>query len=389
MQNYDVIIIGAGAAGLSAAAASLNSGRRVAVLDMGASPARKVMVSGGGRCNLTNLDTGAHRYFGQNPDFVRGAIARVKPSDVLHWAHGHGIDVVEKSTGQFFCAPPGAGAVVNALMQDARGADFCWENAVEDVTKVDAQFIIKTSTDTFYSSRLIIATGGISFPALGVSDIGHKIAKQFGHKIIPQRPALCALITDVFGSELTGISLTVQIKIGKSVICDDMLITHSGIGGPAIYRATVRDLDSDMHIDLLPDIDIYSILKGAKQSRGRQQIHTILSDYLPTRFARWITRGFDKNIADYQDTDILHISTRVKDTIVPRDKIKLSGMSGAEVCRGGVDTSEVSSKTMESKLCPGLFFAGEVLDIAGDLGGFNLHWAWASGRVAGENAGLE
>ncbi len=386
MKKYDVIIIGGGAAGLAAAGVLVARTRRVAVIDMGARPARKVMVSGGGRCNITNMDAGAHRYFGDNPNFVRGAMSRVTPRDILDWAHGHGIKTVEKAAGQYFCGDGGAAAVVTALQNDARGADFYFDTAVDSVVHNGDEFILNSN---FSAQRIIIATGGVSFPQIGVSDAGYKIAKSFGHKIIPPRPGLCAIVTGAFDASLAGLSTMADIKIGRAVIRDSLLFTHNGIGGPAAYRATVRNLDADMHINLVPDVNIFDVLRDAKRTRGRAQIATVLSEYVPVRLARWIAGGFDKNVADYSDQDLRVVAARANDIVIARDKIKLTGMAGAEVCRGGIDTRDVSSKTMESKLRPGLFFAGEVLDVAGDLGGFNLQWAWASGRVAGEFAATE
>ncbi len=386
MKKYDVIIIGAGASGLTAAATAQASGRRVAVLDMGASPARKVMVSGGGRCNLTNMDAGVHRYFGNNPDFVRGAMARVSPKDILDWAAAHDIHTTQKAPGQYFCGDGGAAAVVQALIQDARGADFFWGTNVQAVRHDGERFIVDTGTGDFGASRIIVATGGVSFPTLGVSDVGYKIAKSFGHKIVPPRPALCAIATNKFDSELAGLSTAAEIKIGRNIIRDSLLFTHNGIGGPCTYRATVRNLDADMHINLMPDVDAFQVLRAAKRTHGRQLIHNILSEYVPMRLARWMARGLDKNVADYADNNLHIVAARANDVVIPQNEIKLIGMSAAEVCRGGVDTRDVSSKTMESKTRPGLFFAGEVLDVAGDLGGFNLHWAWASGRIAGGSA---
>lgn len=383
MKKYDVIIIGAGAAGLSAAAVALSRGRRVAILDMGNVPARKISVSGGGRCNFTNNAVAANRYFGNNPDFVRSAIARVKPNDILNWARQNNIKWTEKSPGQYFCVD-GANVIVDALMHNARGADIWTSTVVTGVSRNLTGFLIQSDQGDFAAQSVIVATGGISFSALGVSDIGYKIAKQFGHKIIPVRPALCAIATHVFASDLSGISVDTEICIGREKIRDYMLFTHFGVGGPAIYRATVRDFN-DIIINMAPDTNIFDILRRAKTSNGRKSVAGILSETLPNKLAKWICSA-PGHIADYKDSELQKIAEKVNHVVIPRNDITLHGMPSAEVVRGGVDTSQISSKTMESMICPGLFFAGEVIDIAGDLGGFNLHWAWASGRVAGENA---
>lgn len=383
MKKYDVIIIGAGAAGLSAAAVALSRGRRVAILDMGNVPARKISVSGGGRCNFTNNAVAANRYFGNNTDFVRSAIARVKPNDILNWARQNNIKWTEKSPGQYFCVD-GANVIVDALMHNARGADIWTSTVVTGVSRNLTGFLIQSDQGDFAAQSVIVATGGISFSALGVSDIGYKIAKQFGHKIIPVRPALCAIATHVFASDLSGISVDTEICIGREKIRDYMLFTHFGVGGPAIYRATVRDFN-DIIINMAPDTNIFDILRRAKTSNGRKSVAGILSETLPNKLAKWICSDTG-HIADYKDSELQKIAEKVNHVVIPRNDITLHGMPSAEVVRGGVDTSQISSKTMESMICPGLFFAGEVIDVAGDLGGFNLHWAWASGRVAGENA---
>ena len=383
MKQYDVVIIGAGAAGLAAAAVAVERGRRVAMFEMGNVPARKVMASGGGQCNITNSAVAYNRYFGENPNFVRGAIARVKPDDILNWARAHKIKLVEKDAGRYFCAN-GAQDVVNALLRDAHGTDIFVKTTVTDINPHSGNFTVSTAHGDYLAQSVIIATGGVSFATLGVSDFGHKIAKKFGHKIIPVRPALCAIATNTFSPELAGISVNAQITVGKEKIKDSMLFTHFGIGGPAIYRATVRDQDN-LIINIAPDVDVFECLRNAKTSDGRKTVAGILSGILPVRVAKWICPD-TRHIADFRNDELSQIARRINNIFISRKDIKLHNLASAEVVRGGVDTSQISSKTMESKLCPGLFFVGEVLDVAGDLGGFNLHWAWASGRVAGQNA---
>ncbi len=385
MKKYDIIIIGAGAAGLSAATFARKRGKHVAILEMGATPARKVMISGGGRCNITNTDANHTRYFGENPNFVRGALSRVSAYDIIEWAKEKKLSLIEKTPGRYFCKN-GANAVVDALIHDVRGVDIFYNTNVKSVQKTADEFIINTNQNTFCATSVIVATGGISFDSLGVSDIGYKIAKTFGHKIIPVRPALCALSIPNAPSELMGVSMGAEIKIGKIKLHDSLLFTHFGIGGPLAYRASVRDIHDGIVINLIPNVDVQKILCDAKRVSGKKNIANILTQYLPNRVAKWITANDTRNIADIKDTEIAEIATRITNIVIPGKKIKLYNMASAEIVRGGVDTHEISSKTMESALCKGLFFAGEVMDVAGDLGGFNLQWAWASGRVAGQNA---
>ena len=385
MKLYDIAIIGAGAAGLSAAAVAVRQNKSVLILDMGDKPARKVLASGGGKCNITNTAASADRYFGNNKNFVRGALSRVTPYDILQWCESHKLNLYEKTPGRYFCAD-GAAAVVDALRSDAQMASFVYKTNVLSLTKSNDLFSISTDNGNYNAKSVIIATGGISFGTLGVSDAGYKIAKSFGHQIIPVRPALCAIKTKRFDSELSGISIPVEIHVENESINDDMLFTHFGIGGPAVYRATVRDISAGIIINMCPGKDIVKILKQAKQTNGRNLISTVLAQHLPMRLVRFIIGDKNRNIADFRDTEIKDIASQIQACTIECSDIVLHNMNSAEIVRGGVSTDKISSKTMESLLCPGLLFAGEVIYVSGDLGGFNLHWAWASGRVAGQNA---
>ena len=385
VKQYDIVIIGAGASGLMAAGTAIKRDKTVAVIDMGDRPARKVAVSGGGNCNITNTDANYTRYFGKNPNFVRGALARFTPYDTLDWAKQHKIKLYEKTTGRYFCEN-GASTVVDALIKDANSADFLWNTTVLDVTHNNNLFCIQTSTSDLYAKSVIVATGGTSFPTLGVSEIGLKIAKKFGHKIVPIRPGLCGLVIKDAISDFSGISINAQIRIGKNKINDDLLFTHFGIGGPLSYRASLYEMENGITINLTPDINLYDVLKKSKQIDGRKKALSVLSEYIPIRIAKYILKEDTRNIADIKDSELEQITFNIQNIHISGDKIKRHSLSSAEVIRGGVSTEEISSKTMESKLCHGLFFTGETIDIAGDLGGFNLQWAWSSGFVAGSNA---
>ncbi len=381
MMKFDVIIIGAGAAGLVATGTAVRRGRSVAVLDMGAQPGRKIMASGGGKCNITNTAASRDRYFGKNPDFVRGALSRRSAQDILDWAKLHNIKLYEKTPGRYFCSD-GAAVVLDALMHDAKGAKFFYNTEISSIQKKNGVFIV----NEMQSESIILATGGISFSALGVSDAGYKIAKSFGHKIVSPRPGLCALSITDWNSNLAGVSIPAQITIGKRTIDDSLLFTHFGIGGPLAYRISLHNIQNGIKLNLCPNVDLIALLKTAKQQNGRRTLANVLATCMPARIAKWIAHDDARNIADIRDSELIKVAQNATEIFIPGDRIGYHSMASAEVTYGGVDTCDISSKTMESKLCPGLFFAGEVIDITGDLGGFNLQWAWASGFVAGENA---
>jgi len=382
MKTYDVIIIGAGAGGLKTATELRVRKKSVLIIDMGNTPARKVAISGGGKCNFTNMSADYTHYVGKNPNFVRSALTQFSPSNTLDWVKRHKIKYYEKEPGRFFCETS-ADDIVNALIQDIGNTPIKYNTNVIDVAKDNNIFTIKTNHGEFQSESLVVATGGLSYPNMGVSNIGHSIAKKFGHKIEPVRPALCAMKTKAFNSELAGISLPVEIKIGKRIIRDDLLITHFGIGGPAIYRLSLFDTDK-FTINLAPDLDIEKLLLNAKRINGKKSLTNIVAEVLPQKLARFICNNDARNVADYKNSEIKEIAHRIIQFEI--NDAKPIGMQSAEVTAGGISVDKISSKTMESLLCPKLFFVGEVMDITGDLGGFNLQWAFASGFVAGKNA---
>ena len=386
MRKYDIIILGAGAAGLSAAAVAVKRKKSVAVIDIGDKPGRKIAVSGGGRCNFTNMAASHNRYFGQNPNFVRSAIARIRPDDILNWVYSHNIKAFEKTPGQWF-SKDGAYKILYALLKEICDADLLLNTNIIDIEKISDTFVIQTSEGKFAADSVIVATGGVSYPNLVVSDIGYKIAKKFGHKIIPPCPALGPLVLKNAETDLAGISVkNVEVKVGKTIIRDDMLFTHNGVGGPAIYKASIHINNHDMTINLLPEVNVFEWLKKEKNINGKKSVSGILATKIPAKIAQSITKKSTKNIADYKDIELKEIADKVNCMYIPKGDVRHHGMATAEVTRGGVSTDKISSKTMESELCKKLYFAGEVLDITGDLGGFNLHWAFASGRVAGQNA---
>lgn len=379
MTVYDTIIIGAGAAGLMAATQLHKRKKSVLIIDMGDVPARKIAISGGGNCNFTNLRADYTHYFGKKPRFACSALAQFAPADTLNWVKSHAIAYIEKEPGRFFCKN-GAKDIINALLQDIDNTEIKYNSDLLNIEKTNDLFAVKTTNGDFLAKSVIIATGGVSYPNLGTSNIGHIVAKKFGHKIEPIRPGLCAIKTKSLSPELAGISLPVEIQINKHKIGDDLLFTHFGIGGPAVYRATLID-SKQMTIDFAPNTNVFELLKHAKRANGKKSVANVIADILPNKLAHFFITSNAKNIADYKDNELLQIANKIKQFEIP-DATAI-GFQSAEVTVGGVSTDKISSKTMESQICSGLYFVGEVIDIAGDLGGYNLQWAFASGYVAG------
>ncbi|MFQ6704106.1 MAG: NAD(P)/FAD-dependent oxidoreductase [Alphaproteobacteria bacterium] len=381
MKTFDTIIIGAGAAGLMAAIQLTQRKKSILILDMGDNPARKVAISGGGNCNFTNMRADYTHYFGKNPRFVMSALSQFSPRDTLNWVKSHDIEYVEKEPGRYFCKN-GANEIVNGLLCDIGNTPIKYNTNVIDLEKTGDIFVMKTDNGVFNALSVIVATGGVSYPHLGVSDIGQKIAKKFGHKIEPVRPALCAIKTKSFGTDLAGISLPVEITVGKQKIADNLLFTHFGIGGPAVYRATVIN-SKEMVINFAPEIDAFETLKNLKQKNGKKSVSNIIATILPNKLAHFLCDD-TRNIADIRDSELKQIANTINHFEI-NDGTAI-GFQSAEVMIGGISTDKISSKTMESVLCAKLYFVGEVLDVAGDLGGFNIQWAFSSGFVAGNNA---
>lgn len=381
MKTFDTIIIGCGAAGLMSATVLSRRKKSVLILDMGDSPARKVAISGGGNCNFTNMRADYSHYFGKNPRFVVSGLSQFSPKDTLDWVKSHGTEYIEKEPGRYFCKN-GAKEIVNALLQDIGSTSIKYNTNVIDVEKRDDIFIIKTDHGDFNALSVIVATGGVSYPHLGVSNIGQTIAKKFGHKIEPPRPALCAIKTKAFDKDLAGISLPVEITVNNHKITGDLLFTHFGIGGPVTYRATLIN-PKEMIVNFAPDMNAFEILKSGKQKNGRKSVSNIIATIIPNKLAHFLCDDA-RNIADFRDGELKQIATRINHFEI-NDGVAV-GFQSAEVMMGGVSVDKISSKTMESKLCAKLYFVGEVLNIAGDLGGFNIQWAFSSGFVAGQNA---
>jgi len=385
----DVIIIGAGASGLMCAAACARRGRSVLVLDHSEQVGAKILVSGGGRCNFTNHHVAAEHYLSSNPAFCKSALARFTPRDFLSLVEQHNIRYYEKEAGQLFCQVSSRAVLTMLLKEcDKAGAQVLPKHQVTTIEK-NGHFELTTGHGTFTSQSLVIATGGLSYANLGATDLGHRIAKQFGLKIVPPKPGLVPLTLKPDDQrlirDLAGISLDTIVSCKGKPYRGNILFTHRGLSGPAVLQASSHWTPGErIVIDLLPDIDIHAVFQEKRSSKMEMQ--NLLAAYFPKRFAQvwcelYIT---SKPLNQYSEKDLCMIAGMLHAwEIAPRST---EGYRVAEVTVGGVDTAELSSKTMEAKKVPGLFFIGEVMDVTGELGGYNLHWAWASGHAAGEFA---
>jgi predicted Rossmann fold flavoprotein len=383
-QSFDVIVLGGGAAGLLCAAEAGQGGKRVLLIERNAAVGRKIEISGGGRCNFTNLGASPDNYLSQNPDFCRSALARYTPWDFVALVEKHGIRYHEKTLGQQFCDGSSREIIEMLLKECANGGvDVRSGIEVDDVEKVD-RFRVTTSQGVFESAALVIATGGLSFPKLGATNFGYRIARKFGLRVTAIRPALVPLTFDVKDQPLqalSGVSLQVKTAIDGATFREGMLVTHRGLSGPAILQiSSFWREGSAISIDLLPDADAAEMLLLAK-SEKRELTPTLAREW-PRRFADlWCDlNGPAKPLAQCKDADLRELGRRIN--AWPFQAAGSEGYAKAEVTLGGVDTTELSSKTMEARNIPGLFFIGEVVDVTGWLGGYNFQWAWASAVAA-------
>ncbi len=385
----DVIVIGAGAAGMMAAIAAGKRARRVTVLDHARMPGEKIRISGGGRCNFTNLDAGPKNYYSANPHFCKSALARYTPQDFLKLVEAHRIAWHEKTLGQLFC-DGSAKEIVAMLLAEmgAAGAELKTGVEILGVERLAEQYRVETPDGVFAAPALIVATGGKSIPKMGATGLAYKIAEQFGLSVTETRPALVpftlepGLLSDL--SELAGLSCEAEIRCGKTVFREAMLFTHRGLSGPSVLQISAVWREGDaIRIRMEPDVDVLAALKSARAANGKQALSTTLASILPARLSKYIAdkQGAPGHLADQSDK----VLSRVAEAVV-NWTIKPAGTEGyrtAEVTLGGIDTSELDSKTMEAKHAPGLYFIGECVDVTGWLGGYNFQWAWASGHAAG------
>ena len=384
-MRFDVIIIGAGAAGLFCAIEAGKRGRKVLVIEHNAQVGRKILISGGGRCNFTNKDVKPENFISQNPHFCKSALARYTSQDFVELVKRHRIEFYEKKLGQLFCRESSR-QIVEMLLAECRNAkvEIRTNCSVKNLDK-NRRFTIETSQGSFQSESIVIATGGLSFPKIGATDFGYETAKQFGLKIVPTRPALVPLIfaDGKNFSRLAGISVDANVSFGKIAFRENILFTHRGLSGPAVLQiSNYWQKEKPVSIDLMPDANALEVLETNKTSK--QNLDNFLSKFLPNRFTEIFTsENFpNKPVSQLSKKETEKISGELNNWQVKFGETE--GYHKAEVTLGGIATDELSSQTMEAKKVSGLYFIGEVVDITGWLGGYNFQWAWASGFAAGQ-----
>ena len=397
-MHYDIAVIGAGAAGMMCAATAGRLGRSVVLIDHAKTLGEKIRISGGGRCNFTNTGTLPANFISQNPDFCRSALARYTPADFIALVRSHGIAFHEKHKGQLFCDGPSEQIIAMLRAEcDAAGVLLRLPCTVGSVARADGGYELATGAGPIRCRRLVIATGGLSIPAIGATDFGHRIARQFGLKIVEPRPALVPLTfaQDAWAPfvQLAGVSVEVEIATGKGRTAgrfiEDLLFTHRGLSGPAVLQiSSYWNPGEPIVINLVPGVAVEESLLSQKQ-RNAGRVSAALAAWLPRSLAEgWVAAVApelaDRRLADTPDRALRALAQSLSAwSLVPGGT---EGFRKAEVTRGGVDTRELSSTTMEAKKAPGLHFIGEVVDVTGWLGGYNFQWAWASGVAAGRAA---
>lgn len=389
MNSYDVIIIGAGAAGLMAAAVAGKRGRRVLVIDHAKKMAEKIRISGGGRCNFTNIHTKPENFLSQNPHFSRSALGRYKPADFVGLVNRHNIKWHEKKLGQLFC-DDSAQQIIDMLVTECAdsGVTIRMDARIDAVVAQDNGYGVQTQAGDFDAPRLVIATGGLSVPKIGATRFGYDIARQFGLDVVPTRAGLVPLtFTDDIAQlckDMTGLSVEARVRFEKTAFAEGLLFTHRGLSGPSILQISSYWRDGEeLAIDLADGIEVMAFLKAQKKDSPKQEIYNAVSAMIPKRLAQALCAQVEAagRLADCPDKKLAALAALVKDW-----RVRPNGSEGyrtAEVTLGGVDTKHLSSQTMEVKTQPGLYFIGEVVDVTGHLGGFNFQWAWASGNAVG------
>ena len=378
-QTFDVVVLGAGAAGLMCAIRAGQRGRKVLLLDHAEKVGKKILISGGGRCNFTNRDARPEAFVSANPHFCKSALARYTQHDFIALVEKHGIAWHEKTLGQLFCDGSARQIVAMLLAEaDAVGVDVRVAHRITGIEKSD-RFTVRTDHGDFGAASVVLATGGLSIPKMGATGFAHDIARRFGLTITETRPGLVPFTARV--PDIAGVSLDVVASLGRTRFREAMLFTHRGLSGPAILQiSSYWRPGQEIAIDLLPERDAATFLKGRKQLRPKAELRNIVGDMMPDRLAQALAP--EGVIGERRDKDLEALAAELK-----RWHVTPTGTEGyakAEVTVGGIDTAELSSKTMEARKVPGLYAIGEAVDVTGWLGGYNFQWAWSSGWVAGE-----
>ena len=389
-NDFDVIIIGAGAAGLMCGIVAGKRHEKVLVLDHANKIAKKILMSGGGRCNFTNLYVEPENFIAHNPHFCKSALSRFNQWDFINMVEQHNIPYHEKKLGQLFCDRKSSDIVKMLVVEaQASAVEIRTHCTVSEVSKEEDFYLLQTTLGDYKTKSLVIATGGLSIPTMGASGFGYDIARQFGHSILATRAGLVPFIFNekqlVQFDGLAGLSTDVSVEVNGQSFRENMLFTHKGLSGPAILQISSYWKPGDtININLLPNINLAEHLKKQQILKPKSALSTVLSELLPKKLAHRLVMLWCpiKNMADYSYIELENIAAKFNQWhFKPADT---EGYRTAEVTLGGVNPEEISSKTMESSLVKGLYFIGEVIDITGHLGGFNFQWAWASGAAAGE-----
>ena len=390
MQTFDAVVIGAGAAGMMCAAQAGKRGRRVLVMDHAPAAGEKIRISGGGRCNFTNLHAAPDRFLSANPGFCISALRRYRPQDFVAWVDQAGIAWREKALGQLFC-DGSARQIVDLLLEALRQArvELRLSTAVERIERGGGGFRLWSGGAQIGCGALVVATGGKSIPKMGATGLAYDIARQFGVGVTETRPGLVPLTFEAGLLErtrlLAGVAADARVRAGKARFEDALLFTHRGLSGPAILQASSYWREGEaITVDLAPGADLFAWLKAERQARGRQSAASALARRLPRRLAQWIAdgQGAQGNLADLPHARLKALAEAANAwTVKP---VGSEGYRTAEVTLGGVDTRDLDQRTLSAKAVPGLHFVGEAVDVTGWLGGYNFQWAWASGWCAGQ-----
>ncbi|NNE85466.1 MAG: NAD(P)/FAD-dependent oxidoreductase [Alphaproteobacteria bacterium] len=388
MRKFDVIIVGAGAAGLMCAAEARKRGRDVLVLERAAKVGQKIRISGGGRANFTNLHATPANFLSDNPRFCVSALKRYSQHDFIRLVETHGIAYHERDHGQLFC-DGSAQQIIDMLVEEANGVTIQTEADISRIGKDEDLFTVETNQGIFTAGALVIATGGPSIPKMGSSHFAYKIARQFGLNVITPRPGLVPLTFDAEMlaklDGLSGVSLDATVTLGKTRFTEALLFTHRGLSGPVILQISSYWRDgAEITIDLAPGTDLFAFLKDAKASQPRKDVPTVLAQLMPKRLAQALADWADCSgrLAETSDKSLRRLAAQINAwRVTPNGS---EGDRTAEVTVGGVDTRELSSQSLEAHAVPGLYFIGEAVDVTGHLGGFNFQWAWASGHACGQ-----